>query len=98
MSYSIEIMPKALTQIETAYRWIANNLGTEYVDHWEKELNHAIDSLSTFPNRCPTIPRPKGADTVIRQLTVNNYRILFSVGTDIVSIIAVRHVRQRFFS
>ena len=95
MSYSIEIMPQALNEIETAYRWIANNRGTEYVERWYEELNEAIESLNNFPNRCPIVPRPNSASTVIRQLKVKNYRILFSVGTSIVSIVAVRHVRQR---
>ena len=95
MSYSIEITPQALNDIEAAYRWTANNLGTEYVERWEDELNEALESLSNFPNRCPIVPRPKSASTVIRQLKVKNYRILFSVGTSVVSIVAVRHVRQR---
>ena len=97
MSYSIEIMPRAFNEIEAAYRWIANNLGTEYVERWDEELNEALESLSNFPNRCPIVPRPKSASTVIRQLKVKNYRILFSVGTSVVSIVAVRHVRQRSF-
>ena len=95
MSYSIEIMPQAFNEIETAYRWISNNLGTEYVERWDQELNEALESLSKFPNRCPIVPRPNPTSTVIRQLKVKNYRILFSVGTSIVSIVAVRHVRQR---
>ena len=95
MSYSIEIMPQALNEIETAYRWIANNRGTEYVERWYEELNEAIESLNNFPNRCPIVPRPNPTSTVIRQLKVKNYRILFSVGTSIVNIVAVRHVRQR---
>ena len=95
MSYSIEIMPQALNEIETAYRWIANNRGTEHVECWYEELNEAIESLNNFPNRCPIVSRPNPTSTVIRQLKVKNYRILFSVGTSIVSIVAVRHVRQR---
>jgi len=97
MSYSIEIMPQALNEIETAYRWIANNLGTEYVERWDEELNEGLESLSKFPNRCPIVPRPKPTTTLIRQLKVKNYRILFSVGTTMVSILSVRHVRQRLF-
>lgn len=30
MSYSIEITPQALNEIETAYRWTANQMGTTF--------------------------------------------------------------------
>jgi len=46
MSYSIEITPQALNDIEAAYRWIANNLGTTFVKQWYQDLAKAIAAVS----------------------------------------------------
>jgi hypothetical protein len=35
MNYSIEILPQALDHIETAYRWMADNLSPERAEQWK---------------------------------------------------------------
>jgi plasmid stabilization system protein ParE len=97
MSYSIETTPQALNEIENAYRWIANNLGTAFVKKWYEDLTKAIDSLKTFPNRCPIVQEAEGFDAVVRQRQVGKYRILFLVEGETVKVFSVRHVRQQMF-
>lgn len=97
MSYSIEITPQALNEIETAYRWTANQMGTTFVKEWYEELTTAIDSLKTFPNRCAIVHEADGFNAIVRQRKVGNYRILFIVEAESVKVFSVRHVRQQLF-
>ena len=64
MSYSIEITPQALNDIEAAYRWIANNLGTTFVKQWYQDLAKAIASLNVFPNRCAIVHEADGFNAI----------------------------------
>ena len=98
MNYSIEITPQALNDIEAAYRWIANNLGTTFVKQWYLDLTKAIDSLKVFPNRCAIVHEADGFDAIVRQRQVGKYRILFMVEAETVKVFSVRHVRQQLFS
>jgi hypothetical protein len=34
MNYSVEILPQALDNIESAYRWMANNISSERAEQW----------------------------------------------------------------
>ena len=97
MSYSIEITPQALNEIETAYRWTANNRGTTFVKQWYQELTKAIDSLKEFPNRCAIVHEAVDFDVVVRQRQVGKYRILFMVEAETVKVFSIRHVRQQLF-
>lgn len=97
MNYSIEITPQALNEIEAAYRWIANNLGTTFVKQWYQDLTKAIDSLKVFPNRCAIVHEADGFDAIVRQRQVGKYRILFMVEAETVKVFSVRHVRQQLF-
>jgi hypothetical protein len=45
MIYSIEILPQALDNIESAYRWIADNYSAERAEQWYEELMAAVKSL-----------------------------------------------------
>jgi plasmid stabilization system protein ParE len=38
MIYSIEILPQALDNIESAYRWIADNYSAEKAEQWYEEF------------------------------------------------------------
>ena len=97
MNYSIEILPQALDNIESAYRWIADNFSPERAEQWYDELMVAVRSLEKFPNRVPQAPEAAEFDLDIRQLFVGKgrqYRILFLVEKGRVSILYVRHSSQ----
>ena len=42
MNYSIEILPQALDNIESAYRWMADNISPERAELWYDELMVAV--------------------------------------------------------
>jgi plasmid stabilization system protein ParE len=44
MNYIIEILPQALDNIESAYRWMADNLSAEYAEQWYEELMATVRS------------------------------------------------------
>jgi plasmid stabilization system protein ParE len=94
MKYSIEILPQALDNIESAYRWIADNLSADVAEQWYGELLTAINSLEKFPNRAAQSPEAIEMEQDIRQLFVGKarrYRILFLVFNGCVSVLYVRH-------
>jgi plasmid stabilization system protein ParE len=101
MNYSIEILPQALDNIESAYRWMADNFSAERAEQWYEELMAAVRSLEQFPNRGGQAPEAAEFEQDIRQLFVGKsrqYRILFLVANGRVSILYVRHSSQSWLS
>ncbi|PSB55474.1 type II toxin-antitoxin system RelE/ParE family toxin [Chamaesiphon polymorphus] len=101
MNYSVEILPQALDNIESAYRWIANNHSSERAEQWYEELMTAVRSLSRFPNRASQAPEAAEIELDIRQLFVGKkrqYRVLSVVDKERVSILYVRHTSQSWLS
>ncbi len=101
MNYSIEILPQALDNIESAYRWMADNISSERAELWYDELMVAVRSLETFPHRAIQAPEATEFELDIRQLFVGKgrqYRILFLVDRGRVSILYVRHSSQSWLS
>jgi plasmid stabilization system protein ParE len=74
MNYSVEILPQALDNIESAYRWMANNISSERAEQWYEELMTAVRSLEQFPNRASQAPETAEFELDIRQLFVGKGR------------------------
>jgi plasmid stabilization system protein ParE len=101
MNYQVIIQPTAFQEIETAYRWMCDNLSPEVANSWYYELEDAIASLKKFPNRCTIAPEAKVIGGEVRQLWIGKqrkYRVLFVVEEDIIAIIHVRNSRQSYLS
>jgi len=101
MNYQLIIQPTAFLEIETAYRWMCDNLSPEVANNWYYELEDAIASLQKFPNRCMIAPESKVIGGEIRQLWIGKqrkYRVLFVVEEDIIAILHVRHSRQSYLN
>jgi plasmid stabilization system protein ParE len=101
MNYSIEILPQALDNIESAYRWMADNISPEQAEQWYDELMIAVQSLEKFPNRASQAYEASEFEQDIRQLFVGKgrrYRLLFVVSKGRVSILYVRHTSQPWLS
>ena len=97
MSYRVLIQPTAFQEIETAYRWMCDNLNPETANNWYYDLQDAMASLQEFPNRCAIVPEEEITNRRIRQLLVGKrrkYRVLFVVEDDTVAILHVRHSHQ----
>ena len=97
MKYEVTIQSEAFQEIESAYRWLCDNSTPDIANNWYNDLQTAIESLSTFPKRCPIAPEAEFFDREVRQFVVGKnqkYRILYIVQNDRVSILHVRHSRQ----
>jgi plasmid stabilization system protein ParE len=99
MSYKVEILPQALSEIEDAFRWIADNVSAITVELWYEDLLAAVSSLKSFPNRCTIAPEAQEFQQEIRQRWIGksrNYRVLFVVEANQVFIVHIRHSSRAF--
>lgn len=99
MSYQVEILPQALSEIEDSFRWIADNASATTAERWYEDLLESVRSLESFPNRCTIAPETQEFQQTIRQLWVGksrNYRVLFVTEANQVFILHVRHLSRAF--
>ena len=98
--YVVEIHPQALVEIEEAYCWLENE-APNYAPAWFNDLLKAIDSLETFPERCPVAPESMLVDFQVLQLLHGRgktvYRILYTVFGSTVRVLHVRHAGRKYF-
>jgi plasmid stabilization system protein ParE len=99
MTYRIVIQPAAQVAMEEAFRWVQERAPARAA-RWYNGLVEAINSLATFPERCPLAPEANAFDEEIRQLLYGKradvYRILFTIQQEIVSVLYVRHGARKF--
>ena len=98
MKYRVIIQPPAATNMDEAYRWIAERAPDSAVK-WFKGLEAALQTLTDFPQRCPLADESRAFGMEIRQFVygkrVGVYRVLFTIVQDAVHVLHVRHGRQR---
>lgn len=89
MTYSVEMTPEAIDEIETAYQWMAQR--TEIAPAWYNEALDAMILLEKNPERWP-IDDP---DRNTRKLLFGNkrhaYKIIFTIRGSTVYILHMRH-------
>lgn len=86
MIYKIQITEKAEKDIEKIYNFIKTEYQTEETAKSTiKMIIAAIETLSTFPLRCP----PFRLDNRYRVLFSGSYNIIFEIENDTVKIISV---------
>lgn len=95
--YRIILQPEAYEGMERAYTYFEQD-SPERAHRWAAGLMDAIDSLKTFPARCPRAPEDRFFPQEIRQLLYGKggsiYRILFTITGDTVSVLHIRHSAQ----
>ena len=96
--YRIILQPEAYEGMESAYRYIEQD-SPERAHQWATGLMEAINSLATFPARCPLAPENEFFPQEIRQLLYGKgrgtYRVLFTIKGTTVSILHIRHSAQQ---
>ena len=94
MKWKVIVEPRASTDIEAAYLWLAEQ-APENAHRWLEGLYLGLASLANFPERCPFAPENDFFPQEIRQLLYGKrkgrYRILFTLGDGTVHILHVRH-------
>lgn len=94
MKFDVALHPSAASELEEAYRWIAEESPSR-ADLWYNTLLKKMKTLERTPNRCPPAPERKYADENFRQLIVGQYRIIFLVDGKCVRVLHVRHGARR---
>ena len=93
--YSVIILPEAEQDIEDAYLYIKED-SSQNAMNWYRNIYTKIQSLSSFPLRCPLAPENDIFQEEIRHLIIHNYRILYTVIENTVYILHARHGRQQW--
>ncbi len=94
MAYNVVIFPSAQKDIERAYRWMVKHT-PRGATLWHFDLLKAIDSLESFPYRCPLALENQYFKDELRQLLCGKYRIVFTVKDEEVHILHVRHASRK---
>ena len=92
--YRVIITPSAERDIEQAYLWIAER-DEDAAARWFNRLLDVVNTLETFPERCPVAPESVMLGVEIRQILhgkrQHKYRVLFNVRGKTVNVLHVRH-------
>ena len=97
MTYEIDIRDSALDDLDLARRWIARRSPSR-AESWLNGARAAIETLRSFPRRCPLASEDEDFDLEVRYLLYGEFRILFTVEGDVVHVLHVRHGARRFMS
>jgi plasmid stabilization system protein ParE len=98
MIFTVIITPDAEQEMEDAYLWLLPQTD-QHAPLWYNGLIEAILSLENMPGRCPLAPESAAVNAEeIRQLLYGTpphlYRILFSIRSETVVILHVRHAAR----
>lgn len=97
--FQVVLQPEAIEGMESAYHFIEAQ-SPNAADKWLTGLIEAVESLASFPNRCPVAPENDVFEREIRQLLYGRrnriYRILFTIDADTVHVLHIRHGSQRW--
>lgn len=90
MSYQVRVTAAAQRDMEDIWRYIAQD-HPHKAEQFTNKLEQHIQTLETFPERCPIIPENNFLETNYRHLLHKNYRIIFAVRKKVVYIVRVIH-------
>ncbi len=79
----------ALSDLDAIHTYIARD-STVYASRFLGRLVRAVDILVSHPELGPVVPELSGKS--VRQLLFHNYRILYCVDEDRISILTIVHV------
>ena len=94
MTYSVIISPKAENDFTEVVLELVE-LSPEKAERFYFGCRKAMDSLATFPARCPLVPESKKIKRQVRQLLFEQYRIVFEIKGNTVKITNIRHQKRR---
>ncbi len=86
MFFNIELPDRVATQIKKHALFIAQDKPSVALG-WYEEIYDKINSLNSFPLRCPLAPENKHLSFGIRHLIIGTSRILFYVDGETVVVV-----------
>ena len=99
MAFRVEISLQAERDAEQILEWLLSQKSGQAGIHWFLALDDAFASLSEFPERCPIAPESARFPFEVRQLFYGRkphiYRILFTISSDAVTVLHIRHGRRK---
>jgi plasmid stabilization system protein ParE len=90
MNRKVQLSRRATRDIEEAYLYIRHD-APERAKLWRERLQQAIRSLKAFPERHSVLFDAATAGRDVRQMTFGVYLVLYSVETDRIDVLTVRH-------
>ena len=91
--FRVEIKPTAENDLARRYAQIEKESPQNAVN-WYLRVIEAIEKLDELAERCPIAPEDLDIQRGIRHLIIGNYRVLYVVESDAVSVLHVRHGRH----
>lgn len=91
--YHIDIKPTAENDLARKFAQIEKESPQNAVS-WYLGLIEAIEKLDELAERCPIAPENIDVQKGIRHLTVGDYRVLYAIEDEAVSVLHVRHSRH----
>lgn len=99
MAFRVELSDQAQADIAAIYDWLLSQQAGDAGERWFVALREAIASLSTMPTRCPVSAERRDLPFEVRQLLYGRrphvYRVLFTIDSDVVQVLHIRHGRRR---
>src|ERR1017187_924238 len=100
MPYLVEFADRAVRDLEILY--LEKNAAKSHAAaRWYNELELAVDSLASFPHRCPLAPEARRAKRKLRNLLYGKkpqvYRVIYEVDErrQAVFVLTIRHSARR---
>ena len=100
MAYLVEFAARAARDLENLY--VEKNAAeSQAAARWFNDLEDAVSSLATYPNRCPLAPEGKRLKRGFRHLLYGNkphvYRVIYEVdeARKTVWVLHIRHGARR---
>ena len=91
--YRIDIKPTAQNDLARRYAQIEKESPQNAVN-WYLGLIEAVEKLDELAERCPIAPEDLDLRRGIRHLIVGDYRVLYVIENETVSVLHVRHARH----
>jgi toxin ParE1/3/4 len=100
MPYLVEFADRAVRDLEILYLE-KNAAEPPAAARWYNELELAVDSLASFPHRCPLAPEARRAKRKFRNLLYGKkphvYRVMYEIdeSRQVVLVLTIRHGARR---
>ena len=99
MTFRVEITAEAERDADAIFEWLLSQHAGDTGIRWFNALAQAIESLAKFPERCSLAAESSLFQFEVRQLFYGHapysYRILFTIETDTVYVLHIRHGRRQ---
>ncbi|NOT61447.1 MAG: type II toxin-antitoxin system RelE/ParE family toxin [Acidobacteria bacterium] len=95
MNYQLVVTRVAQVDAIDICYWLSDTTSVESGLRWYAEYEAAVDSLQTLPLRCPLARDVQGERRAVRQLLFGQYRLLFAVEGNVVTVLNVMHQKQQ---